>query len=88
MGNNKIIQILLVVIALVLIAAGIIIIKDSYQVYQEALSKDKLTNFNLLQQGYAQALSYFYLALGVILVNLLLPRLQSITLPGGISLTL
>ena len=88
MENNKRLPYILDAIAIVLCIVGTFIIVNSYCIYNTASQKTAFTSYNLIQQGYAQALSYFNLALGVILVNLLLPRLQSITLPGGISLTL
>jgi hypothetical protein len=46
-------------------------------------------SYSVVRDGYSQALSYFMLALGLLLLVFLLPRLQNLSIgPSGINLTL
>jgi hypothetical protein len=89
-------------LASTLIVAGILLIDNSQRVYNksveytdtvnknEALLKYRSTllpAYSAVKDGYAQALMYFSLAIGILLLALLFPRLQNISF-GGISLTL
>jgi len=45
--------------------------------------------YNIVKDGYSQALSFFMLALGVLLAAFLLPRIQNLTIgPGGVMVSL
>ena len=46
-------------------------------------------NYSVTKDGYSQALSFFMLAIGCVIMMLLLPRLQNLSIgPAGINLTL
>ena len=79
-------------LAIALVVNGKNLIDDSQVKYKESVvysnGKPPLAPaYTLVKDGYAQALLYFTLALGVLLLGLLFPRLQMIGF-GGISLTL
>jgi hypothetical protein len=82
---------------------GIFLILDSNTQYQKSLDyaersiKDSsrpprlnfTPNYTVIKDSYAEARLYFTLALGIVVLVLLLPRLQNINIgSGGISLTL
>ena len=99
-----VINITLTAIALSLIVAGIRLISESETMYQQSytLTEKVLTatanksnvgqlpNYSGIKDGYSQALSFFMLAMGAVIVMLLLPRLQtfSISPTGGINVSL
>jgi hypothetical protein len=73
------------ILGVALVIAGILLINTSGEVYATSLKSTPA--FGTIKEGYAGALLYFTLALGVLLLGLLFPRLQNISF-GGISLTL
>lgn len=88
---------------ILLIATGIYLINESYNLYKESVKfSDKVMNptsgknpsivapgFSIIKEGYGQALTFFTFGLGGLLLLLLLPRLQNLSLgPMGITLAL
>lgn len=84
-----------------LVAAGLTMIWQSNVIYDqsyrmtEKLIANKSTpvtppSYSIVKDGYGQSLLYFTLALGVLIIALLLPRIQNVTISptGGISLLL
>lgn len=101
----KVFQIVAIIIFLGLVTAGIILIYKSNSIYTDSLGylekaikidttlKGRITalpNYTIIKDGYSQALLYFTLALAIILLAILIPRLQtfSISPTGGINVTL
>lgn len=96
---KAVVFIILMLIFAALIVAGINVIRQSEKVYetsvtfsQKTLEKPAVTppSYGIVKDGYAQALLYFTLAIGVCLFALLSDRLTSITFSpsGGVSLIL
>ena len=100
--SKIILYILLVLAALSLVYTGFNLILKSIDVYSDSKNylgvaikadtslKGKITtvpNYSTIKEGYSEALLYFTLALGVILLAVLLPRLQSLSF-GGVTITL
>jgi hypothetical protein len=88
---------------ILLITTGIYLIKESYNLYKESVEfSDKAMSpssgknplivapgFSIIKEGYGQALMFFTLGLGGLLLLLLLPRLQNLSIgPAGITLAL
>ena len=101
--NNTPAIIVAAIFVLGFLLCGIFLIVDAKTQYQKSIDYTERTikdtshtqrlnfapNFTVVKDGYAEALMYFSLALGVIVLVLLLPRLQGINIgTGGINLTL
>jgi hypothetical protein len=84
-----------------LITAGILVIWHSHEIYEDSmemarsqLSGNSATlvalSYMLVKEGYAQALFYFTIALGLLILMLLLPRIQNVSISptGGFTLLL
>lgn len=86
-----------------LLAAGIVIIVRSESIYKDSLNLTTralnangnkqangiLPNYTIVKDSYSQALSFFTLAIGCIIVMFLLPRLQNLSIgPSGINVSL
>jgi hypothetical protein len=101
--NNLFIYIVLFAIFGSLVFAGIRLIVQSEAIYTQSysltekvlvanankLNSGQAPNYSGVKDGYSQALSFFMLALGCVVVMLLLPRLQTFSIsPSGINVTL
>ena len=89
-----------VAIAIPLVVGGIEVINNSQDIYNASVEYNNHVDttkhpgqtamapaYTAVKEGYAQALLYFTLAVGVLLMGFFFPRLQNITF-GGIGLTL
>ena len=93
---------LYIVIALVfagLLVAGLLLIGQSNQMYKDSkdVTEKMLTakaaaivqpSYTAVKDGYAQALLFFTLALGALLIGLLLPRIQNLSISPVTGITL
>jgi hypothetical protein len=101
--NSLIIYIVSALMIIALIFAGTNLITQSNSGYKKSMEytdfalkdsvlKAKSTfapNYSIVKDGYTEALLYFTLALGIIILVVLLPRLQNVSIgTGGINLTL
>jgi len=97
--NNALLSIFsfLILAGIMLIVRSEMVYKDSYELTknvlaatQNKMNSGQLPNYSGIKDGYSQALSFFILAFGCIIVMLLLPRLQAFTISptGGVSVTL
>jgi hypothetical protein len=90
-------------IGLLFIGLGVYLIYSSHQVYQQSVditlgalkntrglsNAGQVPSYTSIKDGYGQALFYFILALGCIVLVLLLPRIQTFSIgPGGVNVTL
>jgi hypothetical protein len=101
--NQRTINTVLSILCALLIILGIFLIIRSDIIYQDSviltntvldktaykLNSGQAPNYTGIRDSYGQALIYFTLAIGCIVVMLLLPRIQSFNIgPGGINVTL
>jgi len=101
--NSVLIYIVSALMIVALIFGGIKLIVQSNEGYQKSINytdfalkdsilKQKSTfvpNYSIIKDGYTEALLYFTLALGVIVLVILLPRIQNLSIgTGGINVTL
>lgn len=99
-GINVGVNLVLGLATLGLIVAGVHLIIGSGQLYQEsvAFTKEMMTAkvpavsappYSLIKDSYAQALLFFTLAAGLLIITILLPRIQTFNIgTGGINVTL
>ncbi|MCW3106749.1 MAG: hypothetical protein JWQ09_1255 [Segetibacter sp.] len=85
--NTLITVIISILIFIALLVAGLSLLLKTSTVYDAAEKGNATATYTIIQQGYSTALSYFTLAVGALLLGILLPRLQGLTLPGGIGVT-
>lgn len=101
MPSTKNINTILIVVCIVLIVFGIAVIVQSNIIYNDslALTNKVITNYKAslgqspnysgVREGYAQAITYFTLAIGCIIVILLLPRISTLSIgPTGVNVAL
>lgn len=90
------IKVLLLIIVAILFYSGYMVISASYDAFDrsvtlvEKYSKDGTGDFlckDCIKEGYGQAIIFFSVAVGILLLIFLLPRLENISF-GGVSITL
>ncbi|HLK31329.1 MAG TPA: pYEATS domain-containing protein [Puia sp.] len=102
-NNSKLVYFFAAIIVAGLIFAGIRLIDQSNEIYQKSIyymeksindstlkgKPNFAPNYTAVKDGYTESLLYFTLALGVILLVVLLPRLQNISIGAtGVNVTL
>ena len=98
---NVLLYIFITIAFVGLVVLGIMVLTSSYSMYEQSKTRTAeifnkaptyqgTPNYTVIQGGYSQALFYFTLALGVLILGLLLPRIQNVSISptGGITLTL